>query len=263
MLAAAEAFAAANADYDISVLSGNWVAGRYMVFRMEMYTESVTQYRYFFLNLLTGEEENYQQVYANMGMDKQILSQKIYQMVDEDYQQYYEMKSGTPFNWEHNEQLYQKTMALANADGVMLIPGGEEILVYYYAYVEGNSAPVQRELHISPLHWSKADKTVAVITQGDMAMYPGLDQLFEGNFSTNPDVGYLNYGVWQCDDVVVIGIGWYDSNMNWCGYETLCINETSHKTVDFYGVLSNAGMDGQTFENQLRTYLESQPDFPG
>lgn len=261
MLNAVQAFDQQKEGPIMRYTSGNWIAGRYMVFSLEIYDDYASEQAYYFLNLLTGEEESYEQMYANMGMDKQILSEQIRTLADADYQEYYAMKSGKPFNWEHNEELYARTLAEANADDVMVIPGWEGLLVCYKAYLEEGCEPVIRKLEIKDLRWSYAKDDLNIMTEAAMAMYPGMAELFEESYATETEIGYFNYGLWQHGDTIIIGMGWYDSQMNWKGYDVVCFNSVSQDVMQFSDVLASAGITASAFEAQLQNYLQSQPAF--
>ena len=175
MLSKAEAFVNRRVGEDWYQENDAWVAGRYLVFRQKLSDTHSGETHYYFLNLLTGQEESYAQVYGNMGMDKTLLSEEIRQLVDKDYQEYYQTKSGTPFSWEHNEELYQRTMAQANADGVLVIPG-DELTVVYNAYMTEDGVPEQRELKFYELWWPGDDGTGHTASL-DMAVYTGLEEM--------------------------------------------------------------------------------------
>ena len=263
MLTSIEQFCLARAGENVSVSAENaWISGRYMIFPLEMRGENMVQKEYFFFTLLTGEVLNYQQAWESSGIDQAKLMEKVRRQMEEDYQMLYSQTTGQPFAWGHDEKLYDKTFSRENLANATILPLYESFQIFYDAYVVEGEAPIHREIEMPMLDWTSVNMS-SVLYREDVEMYPGLSDQLDDLYRSKMDVGYLNYAVWVQNKTVIVAIGWFDSQLQWAGWDAVCINLVTGRTEELSDVLAYAGIHYLDFELGLEHYLRSLPEWPG
>ena len=96
------------------------------------------------------------------------------------------------------------------------------------------------------------------ISEKELNLYPNLADKITREREEPLGIGYANYGVWQCGDVLVVAIGKFDTNMEWIGYDSVCFNVVEGFTSSLDWVLETVGMEQAAFENMLKAHMMNQ-----
>lgn len=226
-----------------------WAAGRYLVYCMKMHADDDYAYKFFFLDLVSSQVVEYNGVYATMALDENILNQKIRQAVEQDYQALWESVTNEPFSWNHDQQLYARTLEQANVNDVLVIPGSEQLEICYNAYITSDGVAQQRMCCIPAID------IFGTVSHSELALYPNLAELIDEYYGADQNIGAANYGVWQWGDILVVAVGKYNADMEWIGYNAVCFDTVGGYQEDLSYVLTQVGMNENSFEQIVRGYL--------
>lgn len=233
------------------------MAGQYLFIDLIVYLDDDSYQTFtYILDLLDGEEKTPEEIAAATFWNSAAMMDLLTKNVDKVYRQVCEGITGKPFEWEHDEELYQKTLSAENLSEYTVLPYHNGVIAYVNAYLPGSEQPVQMriELELTPTYYESDQAYVDLLV---LKSYPGLEEWIEGYNGKRAIASYLNYGAWEYCGNLLVGIGWFDENGQWVGYEAVSINTETGKMGNWEQILSMAGTTKEAFETELRAYLET------
>jgi hypothetical protein len=222
--------------------------------------QSTCQSFVYILNLLNGEEETPEDLSTATVWGSAEMMDVLKAKVDKAYRSSCEMMTGKPFEWEHDEALYQKTLSAENLANFVVIPGvfpnHNGVFIYIDAYFPGSEQPEQMRITLTLIPWYNMS-TWEYVDLRVLKAYPGLEKWIEGYNGKREIASYLSFGAWEYGNEVIIGLGRFDEDGQWAGYEAISINTETGRISDWEQMLLYAGTTKEAFEYELRTYLEA------
>ena len=246
---------------NLQVSSSFWSAGRYFVFEFIINNQ---QPIFYYIDLVTGEAETAEEVYASMSMDREILNSILLPRIDTHYQKRCSEITGEPFNWVHDEALYQKTLSAENLQNILVLPCyGSCLKVYVPAWYPGSETATMECLNIELFESIRSDYGDSYINVEEVLLYPGLMELLvsqNGKIGCN---GYMDYMAWQHENVLVVAIGWFGPNNDTFGYDLCSIDLNTGMWLDCNETLEYLGQDFGSFRSFVMDALKLKLEAKG
>lgn len=243
-----------DAPDNVDVSYNTWYASKYFVIEFIINEQTTI---YYYVDMVTGEEVAAEEVLASVGMDREILNEKLLPLLDARYQNNCSNITGQPFHWEHDEVLYQKTLSAENLQNIHLRFSNDILTVYVPAWYPG-SETASTEVFEIPLFEGEDH----YIDAADVMMFPGLMELLvsrNGNIVGN---GTMDYVAWQHGDVLVVVIGWFGADDNAFDYDVCSADLNTGMWFDCSETLEYLGQDYDSFHSYvldaLKLKLESR-----
>ena len=246
-------------DY-VDVSYNTWCASKYFVIEFIINEQTTI---YYYVDMVTGEEVAAEEVLASIGMDREILNEKLLPLIDERYQNHCASITGQPFQWEHDEALYQKTLSAENLQNMHLSFFDSSLTVRFPAWYPGSETAFMETLEVPMFEKNGAELDgTSCMDAADVMMFPGLMELLVSRNSSIVGNGTMDYVAWQHNDVLIVAIGWFGADDDAFDYDVCSVDLNTGMWFDCSETLEDLGQDYDSFRSYvldaLKLKLESR-----
>ena len=244
----------------LQVSYNTWSEGRYFVLELLLNEQTQT---FYYIDMVTGEETSAEEVFSGMGMDREILNEKLLPLIDERYQNHCASITGQPFQWEHDEALYQKTLSAENLQNMHLSFFDSSLTVRFPAWYPGSETAFMETLEVPMFEKNGAELDgTSCMDAADVMMFPGLMELLVSRNSSIVGNGTMDYVAWQHNDVLIVAIGWFGADDDAFDYDVCSVDLNTGMWFDCSETLEDLGQDYDSFRSYvldaLKLKLESR-----